>query len=105
MKKQQKKDQPSTKNHKHKEAEKQKEKSDQETDADLYYTKEEMALLDKYHDYTQHLFEDEEIYDVMLKYHNDEDLIINELNEMVKETKRGDEYKWQKIGESKFFFI
>ena len=46
------------------------------------------------------LFQDDEIYDIMIKFNNDEDLIKNELNEMLKEFKRGDEFSWTEIGKS-----
>ena len=65
-----------------------------------FYTPEEIILLDKYHDFTSHQFLDEEIYDIMLKFNNNEDLIKNELNEMLKERRRGDEYTWTEIGKS-----
>ena len=56
----------------------------------------------KYHELTEHKFEDEDIYNVMVRFNNDDDLIKNELKEMIKETLRGDEYNWQRIGESKY---
>ena len=65
-----------------------------------FYTPEEIVLLDKFHDFTSHKFEDDEIYEVMLKFNNNEELIQNELNEMLKEIKRGDEYNWTEIGKS-----
>ena len=101
MKKQSKQGQNTSLNQKHKE----KEKPESEIDTDMFYTKEEIELLDKYHDFTGHKFEDEEIYDVMVKYNNDDALIKDELKEMIKETMRGDEFNWQKIGESKFLYI
>ena len=65
-----------------------------------FYTPEEIVLLDKFHDFTSHKFEDDEIYEVILKFNNNEELIQNELNEMLKEIKRGDEYNWTEIGKS-----
>ena len=65
-----------------------------------FYTPEEIVLLDKFNDFTSHKFEDDEIYEVMLKFNNNEELIQNELNEMLKEIKRGDEYNWTEIGKS-----
>ena len=65
-----------------------------------FYTPEEIVLLDRFHDFTSHKFEDDEIYEVMLKFNNNEELIQNELNEMLKEIKRGDEYNWTEIGKS-----
>ena len=98
MKKQSKQAQNQNLNQKHKE----KEKPEPETNTDEFYTNEEMELLDKYHELTEHKFEDEDIYNVMVKFNNDDDLIKNELKEMIKETLRGDEYNWQRIGESKY---
>ena len=73
----------------------------QESDSeDSYYTPEEIVLLDKFHDFTNHKFEDEEIYDIMIKFNNNEDLIKNELNEMLKVFKRGAEFSWTEIGKS-----
>ena len=69
-----------------------------------YYTKEEIKLLDKFHEKTENKFEDEEIYELMLKYKNDDDAILNELKEQLKERKRGEEFDWQTIGKSKLFF-
>ena len=87
-----------------KEKEKQKEKEDkkvQELDSDdEYYTEEEIKLLDKFHELTHGHFEDEEIYDIMVKYHNDEELIKNELDDRLKQIKRGDEFTWTEIGKS-----
>ena len=44
-----------------------------------FYTPEEIALLDKFHEFSNHKFIDEEIYDIMQKFNNDEELIKNEL--------------------------
>jgi hypothetical protein len=79
-----------------------KEESDSE---ESYFTPEEIALLDKYHDLSGHKFEDQEIYEIMLKHKNNDDLVKNELNEMLKELKRGDEYGWTEIGKSKYIYI
>ena len=73
----------------------------QESDSEeSYYTPEEIVLLDKFHDFTENKFQDDEIYDIMIKFNNDEDLIKNELNEMLKELKRGAEFSWTEIGKS-----
>ena len=73
----------------------------QELDSDEeYYTEEEIKLLDKFHELTHGHFEDEEIYDIMVKYHNDEELIKNELDDRLKQIKRGDEFTWTEIGKS-----
>ena len=78
-----------------------KDKKSKEVDEEEdFYTPEEIELLDKFHDFTSHRFEDDEIYDIMLKFNNNEELIKNELNEMLKVLKRGDEYNWTEIGKS-----
>ena len=77
----------------------QKEKEKQENNnADQFYTKEEIELLDYFHDETNHKFEDEEVYDLMEKYKNDKELILQELNELLKQRKRGGDYDWQEVG-------
>lgn len=64
------------------------------------YTQEEIKLLDKYHEFTNNQFEDDEIYDVMMKFNSDDQLIKNELKQMLKDFSKGDEYKWTEIGKS-----
>ena len=77
----------------------QKEKEKQEDNkGDQFYTKEEIKLLDYFHDQTNHKFEDEEVYELMEKYKNDKDLILQELNNLLKERKRGNDYEWQEVG-------
>ena len=61
--------------------------------------------MDKFHDETEHKFEDDEIYDLMLKYKDDDDAILNELKEQLKERKKGEEYQWQSIGKSNWNFF
>ena len=75
-------------------------KSKEVDEEEEFYTPEEIELLDKFHDFTSHRFEDDEIYDIMLKFNNNEELIKNELNEMLKVLRRGDEYNWTEIGKS-----
>ena len=65
------------------------------------YTKEEMKRLDYFHEQTEHKFHDDEVYELMLKYKDDDDAILNELNEQLKERKRGTEFEWQPVGKSK----
>ena len=69
-----------------------------------FFTEEEIALLDKYHDFSDHKFEDDEIYDLMQKFNNDEELIKNEIKEMLKVLNKGDEFNWTEIGKSKNIF-
>jgi len=68
--------------------------------ADEYYTKEEEERLDKFHEETQNKFTDDEIYKLMLKHKNDIEAISNELKELLKDSKRGEEYEWQEVGKS-----
>ena len=82
-----------------------KDKKSQESDSEeSYYTPEEIALLDKLHGISGHKFDDDDIYEIMIKYNNDEELIKNELNEMLKELKRGAEFSWTQIGKSNQIF-
>ena len=65
-----------------------------------YYTKEELERLDSFHAETNHKFNDEEIYELMEKYGQNDDAIKNELQEQLKERERGDEFNWQEVGKS-----
>ena len=64
------------------------------------YTREEIELLDKMHEFSNNKFVDDEIYEVMIKFHNDEEMIKNELKQMMKDFSKGDEYNWTEIGKS-----
>ena len=85
---------------KEKENKKDNKKAQESESEDSYYTPEEIVLLDKFHDFSGHKFDDNDIYEVMLKFKNDEELIKNELKEMLKVFKKGDEYTWTEIGKS-----
>ena len=65
-----------------------------------YYTKDEIQLLDKYHDFSGHKFDDDEIYEVIIRFNYDDELIKNEIKEMLKDLERGEEYNWTEIGKS-----
>ena len=65
-----------------------------------YYTIEEIKLLDKYHDFCGHKFDDDKIYEVIIKFNYDDELIKNEIKEMLKDLERGEEYNWTEIGKS-----
>ncbi len=84
---------------------KEKQVKKEESDSEEYYTPEEIVLLDKYHDFCGHKFEDDEIYQIILKHKHNDDMIKNELNEMLKELKRGEEFSWTEIGKSKYIFF
>ena len=71
---------------------------------DNYYTKEEEKRLDKFHELTERKFDDEEIYSLMMKYKDDDDAILNDLKEQLKEEKRG-EGAWEEVGKSNYIFF
>ena len=81
-------------NSKKKTLEKNKGKNDME-----YYTKEEIKRLDKIHEKTGNKFDDDEVYQLMQKYKNDNDAIIKELQE------RREIYQWEYIGKSNYNFF
>ena len=84
---------------------KDKKKVEEESDTEEYYTEEEIKMLDKFHLLSENKFTDDEIYDVMVRFNNDEELIKNEINEMLKVFKRGDEFNWTEIGKSNSIFF
>ncbi len=65
------------------------------------YTQEEIEKLDYYHDLTNHVLDDDDIYDLMCKYGDDEIKIKEELKELTKEANKGEEYQWHVVGKSK----
>ena len=65
-----------------------------------YYTKEEIEKSDSLHKQTENKFTDDEIYELMLKYKNNDEEILKELQEQLKERKRGEEYEWREVGKS-----
>ena len=80
---------------------KQKPKEEKKEEDDVY-TQEECERLDKFHDETEHKFTDDEVYELMLKYKDDDEAILNELKDQLKERKRGDDYDWKAVGKSKY---
>jgi len=66
-----------------------------------FYTDEEIKKLDEFHEQTEHKFEDDEIYELMLKYKGDDEAILNDLKEQLKQRKRGEQFDWQAIGKGK----
>ena len=77
----------------------------EESDSEEYYTEEEIKLLDKFHEYSSNQYTDDEIYELMVKYHNNEESIKEELNQKMKDLKRGKEYYWTEIGKSNYIYI
>ena len=67
-----------------------------------YYTAEEVQRLDHFHEETGNKFQDEEIYDLMIKYKDDDEAILNELKEKLKD-KKG-EGEWHDIGKRNYIF-
>ena len=65
-----------------------------------YYTPEEIALLDRLHEFSNKKFEDDEIYEMMQKFNNDEEMIKEELKQRLKDFLKGDKFDWVEIGES-----
>ena len=47
---------------------------------------------------------DEEIYDLIIKYNYDDQKIKAELDQMIKDLQKGDEYGWHEISKSKINF-
>ncbi len=93
-------------NDKEKPKEVEKAKKIEESDSEeSYYTPEEIILLDKLHEFSEHKFDDDDLYNVMIKFNNDEELIKNEIKEMLKELKRGAEFTWTEIGKSNYIFF
>lgn len=68
------------------------------------YTQEEIEALDFYQEFSKNIFEDEEIYELMQRFNNDENKIKEELEEMIKIANKGEEYKWHEVGKSKNIF-
>ena len=83
-----------------KEKPKEKPKEKKEESNEEFYTPEEIKRLDKFHEETENFFTDDEIYDLMEKYKNDDDAILNELKEQLKQRKRGTEFEWNEVGKS-----
>ena len=75
-------------------------KPKEKEDSNEYFTKEEIERLDKFHDATEHKFDDSEVYELMEKYKNDDEAILNELKEQLKERKRGDSFEWKDVGKN-----
>lgn len=90
---------------KEKDKKKDKKKVEEESDSEEYYTEEEIKMLDKFHSLSENKFSDDEIYEVMVRFNNDEELIKNEINEMLKQLKRGAEFDWTEIGKSNSIFF
>lgn len=81
-------------------------KKGQNSKNDEYYTEEEVRRLDALQELTNKKFSDEELYDYMLKYKSNDE-IMNELKEELKTRNRGKEYEWNEVGKSKYtnFYI
>jgi len=82
-------------------------KKEPELESEEFFTDEEIRMLDKFHKISNNHFSDDEIYDIMLRFNNNEHLIENEIKEMLKDMSRGDEFNWTEIGKSNsiFYFL
>lgn len=58
------------------------------------YSKEEVKKIIYFKNKTNNIFSDEEIYKYIIKYKSD-DLVLNELNYLLKLKSKGEEYNWQ----------
>ena len=66
------------------------------------YTPQEIEYLDRYKEFTNNRFDDDELYTIITKYNFDDERIKRELSEMMKLiTKKGDEYGWQVVEKGK----
>ena len=82
------------------EKEKEEKQEKKEESEEEYYTEEELKRIDEFHKLTNHKFEDDEIYDLMEKFKDNDEAILTELKEQLKERKRGVEYEWNEVGKS-----
>ena len=69
------------------------------------YTKEELEALDYYQKYSGKIFDDDEIYQLMVRFENNETKIKEELNEMKKIASKGEEYQWHEVTKSKLILF
>jgi hypothetical protein len=66
------------------------------------YTQQEIQYLDRYKEYSNNHFDDEELYDIITKYNFDDERIERELSDMLKLiNKKGDEYGWKVVEKGK----
>ncbi len=75
-------------------------KNKEESDTEEY-TPEEIKKLDYYQEQTNYVLDDDDIYELMCKYGDNEEKILYELKELEKEANRGKEYQWHQVGKSK----
>lgn len=72
------------------------------------YTEKELKYLDRYKEITGDAMDDDELYDIIIKYNFDDNKIRKEVEEHMKLVKKkGEEYGWTKIekGKSKILTI
>ncbi len=69
------------------------------------YTKEELKALDNYQNYSGNIFDDDEIYQLMVKFDNNENKIKEELKELLKIASKGEEYQWHEVRKSKLILF
>ena len=78
--------------------------SNKSKDSDIeYFTPEEIKALDKYQEFSEGYFDDNELYDIIIKHNYNDAKIKEELKSMIRE--KGDDYKWHEAGKSKFILF
>ena len=75
-------------------------KNKEESDTEEY-TPEEIKKLDYYQEQTNYILDDDDIYELMCKYGDNEEKILYDLKELEKEANRGKEYQWHQVAKSK----
>lgn len=74
--------------------------SNKSKDSDVeYFTPEEVKALDKYQEFSEGYFDDNELYDIIIKHNYNDAKIKEELKSLIRE--KGDDYKWHEAGKSK----
>ena len=69
------------------------------------YIEKELEGLDKYQNYSDKNFLEDEIYDLIIKYDYDDQKIKAELDQMIKDLQRGYKYGWHEISKIKIIFL
>ena len=65
------------------------------------YTPEEIELLDKWQSRTNNKFDDSDLYDAFVRANFKEEEIEAQINEMLKDLQKGNEYSWQVVEKKK----
>ena len=71
-------------------------------DESLEYTERELEYLDRYKELSGDALDDDELYDLIIKYNFDDERIRNEVKQILQYiAKKGEEYGWTKIEKGK----